>query len=300
MVGIAIASIVPCRDMGRPASGSSNRLQDSSNLVLGSALAGIGLTIPAVVGVSIFLGLPLVLGLNAKEMTLLALTFLVGISRWTPAARTCCRALATLVLGAAVVLSGCGRNEPREDWVIRSQVVFLSPDLLKERKAPPVGKLRLWFPYVSGDLYGPPSTGSFYDVTVKPDYSFEIDLNKAHGSVLKSLQRTAFSMSSLAIAPTDARFARLLPHVLEADGIEPLGQVDWIDADTKRRLMLVYMDRKARIAGSQQNSDRTLIYDVWTNEPDYIWVSQSDNKTTSEWSRAKPKRVLLAVTPRAK
>lgn len=210
------------------------------------------------------------------------------------------KTLGMLAIGVAVLLCGCGREQHREDWVIRSQVVFLSPDLTKEHKAPPVAKMRLWFPYVSGDLYGPPSTGSFYDVTVKPDYSFELDLNQPHGNVLKSLQKTAFSMSSLAIAPPDARFARLLPYVMEADGIEPLGQADWIDADTKRRLMLVYIDRKARIAGSQQNKERTLIYDVWTNEPGYVWVSQSDNKTTSEWQRARPTRVLLAVTPRAK
>jgi hypothetical protein len=210
------------------------------------------------------------------------------------------KALGILAIGVAVLMCGCERDQHREDWVIRSQVVFLSADFAKQRPAPPVGKMRLWFPYVSGDLYGPPSTGSFYDVTVRPDYTFELDLNRPHGNVLKSLERTAFSMRSLAIAPAEARFARLLPFVLEADGIEPLGQTDWIDADTKRRLMLVYMDRKARIAGSQQNKDRTLIYDVWTNEPGYIWVSQSDNETTSEWTRARPTRVLLAVTPLAK
>ena len=210
------------------------------------------------------------------------------------------KTFAMLAIAVAVLLGGCGREKHREDWVIRSQVVFLSPDLLKEQKAPSVEKMRLWFPYVSGDFYGSPTTGSFYDVKVNPDYTFELDLNPPHGNVLKSLERTSFSMQSLAIAPADARFARLLPFVLEADGIEQLGQADWVDADTKRRLMLVYMDRKARITGSQQNKERTLIYDVWTNEPGYIWVSQSDSGTTSEWSRARPTRVLLAVTPRAR
>jgi hypothetical protein len=198
------------------------------------------------------------------------------------------------------LLAACGRDSAHhEDWVIRSKVVFLSPDLRKDREAPPVSEMRLWFPYVSGDFYGPPTTGSFYDVRLQPDGSFELDLNKPHGNVVKSLGRTAFaSMPALAIAPPEARIARLLPFVMQADGIEPLGQADWIDADTKQRLMLVYFDRKARIAGSQQSEDRTLIYDVWTTEPGYVWVGQSDNKSTSEWTRVRPKQVLLAVTPR--
>lgn len=80
VVGIAIALLVLLPETWAALRAArANRLQTSFNLALGSALASIGLTIPAVVGVSIFLGLPLVLGLNAKEMTLLALTFLVGI-----------------------------------------------------------------------------------------------------------------------------------------------------------------------------------------------------------------------------
>jgi Ca2+:H+ antiporter len=58
---------------------SANRLQTSLNLALGSALASIGLTIPAVAVVSILLGQPLALGLGVKDMVLLALTLLVGV-----------------------------------------------------------------------------------------------------------------------------------------------------------------------------------------------------------------------------
>jgi len=55
-----------------------NRLQTSLNLALGSALATIGLTIPAVAIVSLVLDLPLALGINAKSMTLLALSLFVS------------------------------------------------------------------------------------------------------------------------------------------------------------------------------------------------------------------------------
>jgi len=54
-----------------------NLMQISFNLALGSALATIGLTIPAVAVTAIALDLPLDLGLPAKEMTLLALTLLL-------------------------------------------------------------------------------------------------------------------------------------------------------------------------------------------------------------------------------
>ena len=56
-----------------------NRLQTSLNLALGSGLASISLTIPAVAVVVLFLGKPLVLGLGGKEIVLLALTFLVSM-----------------------------------------------------------------------------------------------------------------------------------------------------------------------------------------------------------------------------
>ena len=56
----------------------ADRLQTSMNLALGSALASIGLTIPAVVATAVILDLPLVLGLQIKDMALLILTFMVA------------------------------------------------------------------------------------------------------------------------------------------------------------------------------------------------------------------------------
>jgi len=56
----------------------ADRLQTSLNLALGSALASIGLTIPAVALATIWLGTPLVLGLEPKDLVLLVLTFVVS------------------------------------------------------------------------------------------------------------------------------------------------------------------------------------------------------------------------------
>jgi Ca2+:H+ antiporter len=66
------------RPSPRCAPARANRLQTSLNLALGSALASIGLTIPVVAVVAVWLGLPLVLGLEAKDLVLLALSFVVA------------------------------------------------------------------------------------------------------------------------------------------------------------------------------------------------------------------------------
>ena len=57
---------------------SADRLQTSMNLAIGSALASIGLTIPLVVLFSVLFGFDLMLGIEAKDVVLLGLTFLVG------------------------------------------------------------------------------------------------------------------------------------------------------------------------------------------------------------------------------
>lgn len=79
VVGIVIALLVLLPETWAAVRAArANRLQTSMNLAIGSALASIGLTIPAVVVASVWLELPLVLGLEGKDMALLALSFLVG------------------------------------------------------------------------------------------------------------------------------------------------------------------------------------------------------------------------------
>jgi Ca2+:H+ antiporter len=80
VVGIIIAALVLLPEgLAAVRAASSNRLQTSLNLALGSALATIGLTIPAVAAVSIVLRQPLELGLDGKDQVLLALTLLLGV-----------------------------------------------------------------------------------------------------------------------------------------------------------------------------------------------------------------------------
>ncbi|HTS04706.1 MAG TPA: ionic transporter y4hA [Candidatus Eisenbacteria bacterium] len=80
VVGIIIAALVLLPEgLASYRAAVANRLQTSVNLALGSALASLGLTIPAVAGISLFLGKPLTLGLNPKEELLLAVTLVVSI-----------------------------------------------------------------------------------------------------------------------------------------------------------------------------------------------------------------------------
>ncbi|MEY2660669.1 MAG: hypothetical protein RLZZ123_1841 [Pseudomonadota bacterium] len=76
MVGILIALLVLLPEtLAALRAAHADRLQTSMNLALGSALASIGLTIPSVVALSVWLGFPLTLGLEAKDIAMLALTF---------------------------------------------------------------------------------------------------------------------------------------------------------------------------------------------------------------------------------
>ena len=79
VIGIAIAMLVLLPETWAAVRAArADRLQTSMNLALGSALASIGLTIPAVAAAAVYLDLPLVLGLAPKELVLLALAMLVS------------------------------------------------------------------------------------------------------------------------------------------------------------------------------------------------------------------------------
>ena len=93
VVGVAIALLVLLPEtLAAVRAAARNRLQTSFNLAMGSALASIGLTIPAIAVAMILLPGPLVLGLSPTEMILLALSVVVGTL--------------TVVAGRATVLQG--------------------------------------------------------------------------------------------------------------------------------------------------------------------------------------------------
>ncbi len=78
-VGIVISAMVLMPEgLAAVRAALANRLQTSLNLALGSALASIGLTIPAVAIISIVNGWPLALGIDAEAGALLVLSLFVA------------------------------------------------------------------------------------------------------------------------------------------------------------------------------------------------------------------------------
>jgi Ca2+:H+ antiporter len=80
LVGVIIAGIVLLPEgLAALRAARANRLQTSLNLALGSALASIGLTIPAVSFVSLYTNSHLRLGIDAKSSLLLMLSLFVAV-----------------------------------------------------------------------------------------------------------------------------------------------------------------------------------------------------------------------------
>lgn len=79
VLGVLIAMLVLAPEtLAAVRAARQGNLQISFNLAYGSALASIGLTIPAVAIVSLVMGLPLTLGLASKDLVMLMLTFVVS------------------------------------------------------------------------------------------------------------------------------------------------------------------------------------------------------------------------------
>lgn len=192
---------------------------------------------------------------------------------------------------AAALMAACSEPspEPRADWILHAQVRFYTEDLQAEREPLPAGSYRLWFPYIVGDLYGAPDTGDLIQPTPEPDGTLVVDLNAGHERLLAALEPADFSLSFLRLEPADARFARLAPMAMQADGIEQVGTTDWIDADSKQRLMLLYSDRPCRISGGR--------YDIRIAAAGYTWVAETPDDKRIFSAIPPPKRLGIAITP---
>ena len=103
-VGVVIALLVLLPEtLAAARAARQDRVQISLNLALGSAMASIGLTIPAIALASIWLKGPLLLGLGGTQLTLLALTAVAGVLTVVPGRATVLQGGVHLVLLAAFV-----------------------------------------------------------------------------------------------------------------------------------------------------------------------------------------------------
>ncbi|TCJ89456.1 calcium:proton antiporter [Nocardia alba] len=103
-VGVVIAMLVLLPEtIAAVNSARRNQVQIGLNLALGSAMASIGLTIPVIAIATIWLSGPLVLGLGATQMVLLALTVVVSTLTVVPGRATLLHGGVHLALFAAFV-----------------------------------------------------------------------------------------------------------------------------------------------------------------------------------------------------
>ncbi|MGC4868787.1 calcium:proton antiporter [Micromonospora sp. DT53] len=103
-VGVIIALLVLLPEtLAAARAARRDRVQISLNLALGSAMASIGLTIPAIAIASIWLDGPLLLGLGGTQLALLALTAVTAVLTVVPGRANVLQGGVHLVLMAAFV-----------------------------------------------------------------------------------------------------------------------------------------------------------------------------------------------------
>lgn len=106
LVGIIVAFVILLPEgMAALRAARKNRLQTSLNLALGSALASIGLTIPAVAIVSMFTGLTVTLGIDTKSTVLLILSLFTIMLSFGAGRTTILQGIVLLVIFAVYLFT---------------------------------------------------------------------------------------------------------------------------------------------------------------------------------------------------
>lgn len=105
LVGVIIAMLVLAPEtIAAARAARRGRTQTSFNLAYGSAIASIGLTIPAISIASIWMDGPLILGLESTQIVLLTLTLIVSVLTIVPGRATLQQGAVHLVLFAAFLV----------------------------------------------------------------------------------------------------------------------------------------------------------------------------------------------------
>lgn len=106
LVGVIIATVILLPEgLAAYRAAKQNRLQTSLNLALGSALASIGLTIPAIAVVSLFNGLTITLGIDIKSTVLLFLSLLTIILSFSTGRTNILHGIVLLVIFAVYLFT---------------------------------------------------------------------------------------------------------------------------------------------------------------------------------------------------
>ncbi len=106
LVGVIVALVILLPEgLAALRAARKNRLQTSLNLALGSALASIGLTIPAVAIVSLFTGLTVTLGIDTKSTVLLILSLFTVMLSFGTGRTTILQGIVLLVIFAVYLFT---------------------------------------------------------------------------------------------------------------------------------------------------------------------------------------------------
>lgn len=104
VVGVVIAALVLAPEtVAATRAARQGRIQTSLNLAYGSAIASIGLTIPAIALSSVWIKGPLALGLGPTQLVLLVITFLISVLTVVPGRATRLQGELHLVVLAAFI-----------------------------------------------------------------------------------------------------------------------------------------------------------------------------------------------------
>lgn len=100
---VAVLVLTP-EAVGAVRSALANRLQRAVNIFLGSVLATIGLTVPAVLAISLATGKPVELGLDGTDILLLVTTLLVAVLTFSAPRTNVLQGVVHLILFGAYVM----------------------------------------------------------------------------------------------------------------------------------------------------------------------------------------------------
>ena len=100
---VAVLVLTP-EAVGAVRSALANRLQRAVNIFLGSVLATIGLTVPAVLVISLATGKPVELGLSDTDILMLVITLLVSVVTFSAARTNLLQGVVHLILFGAYVM----------------------------------------------------------------------------------------------------------------------------------------------------------------------------------------------------
>ncbi len=211
------------------------------------------------------------------------------------------------VLCCILVLSSCaaqtnrwfGTNALQADS-FNTALRFFDADFKKPLQRYAAEELVIWFPLITGNLYGLPNE----DAILKPELDDKLRFKFGLRAITKRIDELAKAFPAnngdLYIEPAKTRVARLGTFVINPSTGETIGPTAWIDANNTNILMLVYFDQACEISGHIEHANKTYRHDIKIPGPGFYWLRRSNNSKTRVRvvaAAAPPRSVYLGVTP---